>query len=159
MDEFSRFARLPRPEPSPVPAGDLVAALLALYPAPPPGVRIEREVAPDLPPVSVDRDQILQVLHNLVANALEAMPAGGTLRVAARREGPEVLVSVSDTGPGIRPEDLPSIFEPYFTTKEGGTGLGLAIAERIVREHGGRVEAASGPGPGATFTVRLPAAA
>ncbi len=159
VDEFSRFARLPRPEPAPVPASDLVAALLALYPAPPPGVRIERDVAPDLPAVSVDRDQILQVLQNLVVNAVEAMPDGGSLRVAARREGPEVLVSVSDTGPGIRPEDLPSIFEPYFTTKEGGTGLGLAIAERIVREHGGRIEAASRPGEGATFTVRLPAAA
>jgi signal transduction histidine kinase len=158
VDEFSRFARLPRPEPAPVPAAELVAALLALYPAPPPGVRLERDVAADLPAVSVDRDQILQVLRNLVVNAVEAMPSGGTLRVAARREGTEVLVSVSDTGPGIRPEDLPSIFEPYFTTKEGGTGLGLAIADRIVREHGGRIEAASPPGEGATFTVRLPAA-
>jgi signal transduction histidine kinase len=134
-----------------------VAALLALYPAPPPGVRLERDVAEGLPAVSVDRDQILQVLQNLFLNAVEAMPSGGTLRVAARREGAEVLVSVSDTGPGIRPEDLPSIFEPYFSTKEGGTGLGLAIADRIVREHGGRIEAASPPGEGATFTVRLPA--
>jgi len=158
VDEFSRFARLPSPEPAPVPAGELVAALLALYPAPPPGVRLERDVAADLPAVSVDRDQILQVLRNLVVNAVEAMPSGGRLRVAARREGGEVIVSVSDTGPGIRPEDLPSIFEPYFTTKEGGTGLGLAIADRIVREHGGRIEAASPPGEGATFTVRLPAA-
>ncbi len=158
VDEFSRFARLPPPEPSPVPADELLGALLALYPAPPPGVRLEREVAGGLPAVSVDRDQMLQVLLNLVRNATEAMPRGGTLRLAARREGAEVLVSVSDTGPGIPPADLPRVFEPYFTTKEGGTGLGLAIAERIVSEHGGRIEVASGPGQGATFTVRLPAA-
>jgi signal transduction histidine kinase len=120
-------------------------------------VRLEREVAEGLPAVSVDRDQMLQVLLNLVRNATEAMPRGGTLRLSARREGAEVLVSVSDTGPGIPPQDLPRVFEPYFTTKAGGTGLGLAIAERIVSEHGGRIEAASSPGQGATFTVRLPA--
>ncbi len=158
VDEFSRFARLPRPEPVLVPAGELVAALLGLYPAPPPGVRLEREVDEGLPAVSVDRDQMLQVLLNLVRNATEAMPRGGTLRLAARRAGAEVVVSVSDTGPGIAPGDLPRVFEPYFTTKAGGTGLGLAIAERIVSEHGGRLEVASSPGQGATFTVRLPVA-
>jgi two-component system, NtrC family, nitrogen regulation sensor histidine kinase NtrY len=158
VDEFSRFARLPAPVPSLVPAGDLVSALLALYPAPPPGVRLESEVESGLPAVSVDRDQILQVLLNLVQNAVEAMGSGGTLRLAARCQGGEVSLSVSDTGPGIRPEDLGSVFEPDFTTKEGGTGLGLAIAERIVREHSGRLGVDSRPGQGATFTVRLPIA-
>jgi signal transduction histidine kinase len=158
VDEFSRFARLPPPELAAVPAGELVAALMALYPAPPPGVRLEREVAEDLPAVRVDRDQMLQVLLNLVRNATEAMPRGGALRLCVRHLGGEVLLSVSDTGPGIAPEDLPRVFEPYFTTKAGGTGLGLAIAERIVSEHGGRVEVESHPGQGATFTVRLPAA-
>jgi two-component system nitrogen regulation sensor histidine kinase NtrY len=158
VDEFSRFARLPQPEAVPVPAGELVAALLGLYPAPPPGVRLEREVDEGLPAVSVDRDQMLQVLLNLVRNATEAMPRGGTLRLAARRQGAEVLLSVSDSGPGISPGDLPKVFEPYFTTKAGGTGLGLAIAERIVSEHGGHLEVTSSPGQGATFTVRLPLA-
>ncbi|HEU4383813.1 MAG TPA: ATP-binding protein [Anaeromyxobacteraceae bacterium] len=158
VDEFSRFARLPPPQPAPVAAGELLSALLALYPSPPPGVRLEREVPEGLPPVSVDRDQMLQVLLNLVQNATEAMPRGGSLRLAARREGAEVLLSVSDTGPGIAPADVTRVFEPYFTTKEGGTGLGLAIAERIVSEHGGRIEVASRQGQGATFTVRLPVA-
>ncbi len=157
VDEFTRFARLPPPEPVQVPAGELLAALLGLYPAPPAGVRLEREVDEGLPAVSVDRDQMVQVLLNLVRNATEAMPGGGTLRLSARRQGAEVALSVSDTGPGISPEDLPRVFEPYFTTKAGGTGLGLAIAERIVSEHGGRLEVASRPGKGATFTVRLPA--
>ncbi len=156
VDEFSRFARLPVPAPAPVPAADLVAGLLALYPAPPPWIRVERDVAPDLPTVQVDRDQILQVLLNLVRNAVEAMPVGGTLRIAARREGGDLVLAVGDSGPGIRPEDLPRVFEPYFTTKAEGTGLGLAIAERIVREHGGRIDVASRPGEGATFAVRLP---
>jgi nitrogen fixation/metabolism regulation signal transduction histidine kinase len=159
VDEFSRFARLPPPEPSLAAPAELVDALLALYPAPPPGVRLEREVAAGLPAVRVDRDQLLQVLLNLVRNAEEAMAAaGGTLRVAARPDGADVLLEVSDTGPGIPAEDLPRVLEPYFTTKEGGTGLGLAIAERIVRENGGRLEVRSTPGAGATFSVRLPAA-
>jgi signal transduction histidine kinase len=159
VDEFSRFARLPPPEPSLAAPAELVDAVLALYPAPPPGVRLERDVAHGLPPVRVDPDQLLQVLLNLVRNAEEAMAAaGGTLRVAARPDGADVLLEVSDTGPGIAAEDLPRVLEPYFTTKEGGTGLGLAIAERIVRENGGRLEVRSAPGAGATFSVRLPAA-
>lgn len=158
VDEFSRFARLPAPELADVAPGELVSALLALYASPPAGVQVEREVEAGLPAVRVDADQILQVLLNLVRNGEEAMDARGTLRVVARRDGGDVLLQVSDTGPGIAAEDLPRVLEPYFTTKEGGTGLGLAIAERIVREHGGQLEVDSTPGRGATFTVRLPSA-
>jgi nitrogen fixation/metabolism regulation signal transduction histidine kinase len=158
VDEFSRFARLPAPELAPVPAEEIVQSVLALYPAPPPGVEIAREVEPGLPPVHADRDQVLQVMLNLVRNAVEAMPDGGTLRVSARREADAVLFSVSDCGAGIAPEDLPRIFEPYFTTKEGGTGLGLAIARRIAEEHGGSLDAEPARGGGTTFTLRLPVA-
>ena len=162
VDEFSRFARLPAPELAPVAPEELVDALLALYPAPPSGIRIEREVAPSLPKVNVDRDQILQLLLNLTANGVEAMGAtGGVLRIGAvALDGAgAVLFSVADTGPGIAQDQLPRIFEPYFTTKEGGTGLGLAIAERIATEHGGRLSVTSEVGRGATFTLRLPAVA
>ncbi len=69
-----------------------------------------------------------------------------------------VAFAVADTGPGIPQADVPRVFEPYFTTKEGGTGLGLAIAQRIADEHGGRLDVASAPGKGATFTLTLPAA-
>jgi nitrogen fixation/metabolism regulation signal transduction histidine kinase len=157
VDEFSRFARLPAPEPVRVAGGELLSSFLALYPAGPPGVELQQDLGPDLPEVEVDRDQILQVLHNLLANAFEAVGRGGPVRISARREGEELAVAIADGGPGIRAEDLPRLFEPYFTTKEAGTGLGLAISERIVREHGGRIEVASAPGKGATFTVRLPA--
>jgi signal transduction histidine kinase len=160
VDEFSRFARLPAPELAPVAPEELVDALLALYPAPPPGIQIDREVPPGLPTVNVDRDQLLQLLLNLATNGVEAMgAAGGVLRIAAEARDGAVCFSISDTGPGIAADQLPRIFEPYFTTKEGGTGLGLAIAERIATEHGGRLTVESELGRGATFTVRLPAAA
>jgi nitrogen fixation/metabolism regulation signal transduction histidine kinase len=158
VDEFSRFARLPAPERAPVAPEELVSAVLALFPDPPRGVSMVREIDPDLPPVLADRDQILQVLLNLVRNAIDAMAGGGTLRVGAGRAAAGIAFTVSDTGAGISAEDLARVFEPYFTTKEGGTGLGLAIAHRIAEEHGGRLEAASRPAEGATFTLTLPAA-
>jgi nitrogen fixation/metabolism regulation signal transduction histidine kinase len=159
VDEFSRFARLPAPEKAPVAPAELVASALALFPEPPPGVKIVREVASGLPAVLADRDQVLQVLLNLVRNALDALAAGGgTLSVEASRAPGGVAFTVRDEGPGIAPEDLARVFEPYFTTKEGGTGLGLAIARRIAEEHGGTLEAASIPGAGAAFTLVLPAA-
>jgi nitrogen fixation/metabolism regulation signal transduction histidine kinase len=156
VDEFGRFARLPAPEPRPTDLAGLVQAVLALWPSPPPGVTIERRLEPGLPPVQADRDQLTQVLLNLVTNAVEAMPGGGLLRVSARRAGGEVALEVSDTGGGFDPADVDRLFQPYQTTKAGGTGLGLAIAERIVQEHGGRIEAQGRPGAGATFTVFLP---
>jgi signal transduction histidine kinase len=159
VDEFSRFARLPSPELAPLAPQDLAAAVLALYPDPPPGVAVVRDIEPGLPLVLADRDQIVQVLLNLVRNALDAMPSGGTLRLAVRRRAGAVAFAVSDTGPGIEAGDLDRVFEPYFTTKEGGTGLGLAIAQRIAEEHGGALEADSAPGRGATFTLALPVAA
>lgn len=158
VDEFSRFARLPAPAPQPERPEELVQALLALFPVAPPGVSLLREVEPGLPPVRADRDQVLQVLHNLVKNALEAMPSGGTVRLSARRDGEAVAFAVADSGPGVPPEDRARIFQPYVTTKAGGTGLGLAIAERIAQEHGGRLELTSPPAGGATFTLRLPVA-
>jgi signal transduction histidine kinase len=155
VDEFGRFARLPAPAPRAVAPGELVAAVAALYPDAGP-VRVACAVAPDLPPVQADPDQLGQVLHNLVKNGLEAVGAAGTVRVSARLDGGELELAVADDGPGLSPEAQARAFEPYFTTKAGGTGLGLAISERIVREHGGRIEVRSTPGSGATFAVRLP---
>ncbi|MBI5070998.1 MAG: HAMP domain-containing protein [Deltaproteobacteria bacterium] len=156
VDEFGRFARLPQPELRPVGGGDLLSAFLALYPEGPPGIELRREVEPALPAVQVDPDQILQVLHNLLRNAFEAVGRRGTVSVRARATPAELWVEVADDGPGIAPADRAHLFEPYFTTKEAGTGLGLAISERIVREHAGRIEVESEPGKGTTFRVRLP---
>ncbi len=111
--------------------------------------------------VSADPDRLRQVVLNLCLNALEAMPSGGRLELELRSEHnecgePRAVLDVRDTGPGIPPEDLPRIFDPYFTTKGGGTGLGLSTAHKIMEAHGGSVSAVSEPGAGATFRLCLP---
>jgi two-component system sensor histidine kinase HydH len=112
----------------------------------------------DLPEVLLDADRLHQVLLNLFLNGIEAMDHGGvlTVRAEAAAAGRRMEIRVSDTGSGIRPEDLPNIFEPYFTTKPGGTGLGLAIAHHIVEAMGGEIAVQSAPGAGTTFTLRIP---
>src|SRR5204863_9693239 len=99
-----------------------------------------------------------QIFLNLIANARQAMPNGGTVKVDVRRDGDCVTASVSDDGPGIDPTVLQRIFEPFFTTKRltGGTGLGLSVSLGIAEAHGGSLTVFSEPGRGATFTLRLP---
>lgn len=121
-------------------------------------IREEHPSAP-LPPIEADRGKLEQVLLNLLVNAMEAMPDGGTLTVRLRREEsaehPSVCIDVADTGPGI-PENLRSrILDPYFTTKRHGTGMGLALCEKILQQHDGSLEFHSGP-TGTVFTIRLP---
>ncbi|HEX9077992.1 MAG TPA: ATP-binding protein [Desulfuromonadaceae bacterium] len=96
--------------------------------------------------VTGNRDRLAQVLLNIARNGLQAMPDGGTLRIAARPAGSDVVIEVSDTGHGIRPEDLPRVFEPFFTTKARGSGLGLALCRKIVEEHAGTIDITSGEG-------------
>jgi PAS domain S-box-containing protein len=104
-------------------------------------------------------NQLKQVFLNLLANARQAMPGGGTITLRLERDGDWVNASVADTGEGIAPDTLPRIFEPFFTTKrgQGGTGLGLSVSLGIAEAHGGALTAASEPGSGAVFTLRLPA--
>jgi signal transduction histidine kinase len=106
-----------------------------------------------------DPAQLRQVLWNLVRNAAEAMPGGGTIVVSLARDGGAVELAVSDEGQGITPEDQEHVFEPFFTTKKGGTGLGLAMVQRVVLEHGGQVGLSSQAGKGTRVAVRLPVAA
>jgi signal transduction histidine kinase len=125
-------------------------------------VHLELDLAIDLPDVRVDPMQLEQALVEIVSNALDAMPEGGTLRIAAhaRRDasGAEgVVVEVSDSGMGIPDKVLPSVCEPFFTTRADGTGLGLAIAKRYVEQNGGQLEIASLAGKGVTVRIRLPA--
>jgi two-component system NtrC family sensor kinase len=111
---------------------------------------------PDLPAVVGDADQLRQVFLNLILNAIEAMPEGGTLTVRTTAGPTMALVEVQDTGIGI-PEDIRArMFEPFFTTKPSGTGLGLAISAHIVTQHGGQIEVESHPGAGSTFRIALP---
>jgi len=131
--------------------------------------RCEFDVAADLAAVNVDLGQFSQVIGNLVINAIQAMPQGGTLRLGAHNvqlaadevpglpAGRAVRITVADEGGGIPPELLPRIFDPFFTTKAEGSGLGLSTSYAIVSRHGGRISVASTPGRGTVFTLHLPA--
>jgi two-component system, sporulation sensor kinase E len=119
-------------------------------------ILVEVEVAEDVPHASLDRNQIKQAFFNIIRNAMQAMANGGLLKIAVTCNDRFVIVSFTDTGPGIPPENLGSLFEPYFTTKSEGTGLGLMIVQRIVRDHGGEIEVRSEPNKGTTFTLFLP---
>jgi two-component system NtrC family sensor kinase len=126
------------------------------------GVELQLELENDLPWVLVDPNQMKQVLINLVHNALQAMPAGGAMKIGTRtafRAGRDwAVVSVRDTGVGIPPSEQARIFQPFYTTKgdQGGTGLGLSVTYGIVTDHGGLIEVESQPGEGSMFTVWLP---
>ena len=121
-------------------------------------VKIDTNLSPEIELASIDPDGINQVLLNLYLNAIEAMEHGGTLSVELSKEpnSRRTKIAVSDTGVGIRKEDLIHIFDPYFTTKQSGTGLGLAIVHKIVESHGGEVRVESEPGKGTTVSVFLP---
>jgi two-component system, NtrC family, sensor kinase len=123
-------------------------------------VQVVRDLPADLPPVLGDERHLSQVVLNLLLNAGDATQGRGRVEVRARRQGDHVHLSVSDDGPGIAPDDLPRVFDPFFSTKEPGqgSGLGLAICHSIVESMGGSIDAASPPGGGATFVVRLRAA-
>jgi signal transduction histidine kinase len=126
------------------------------------GVNLTGSVAPEVDPVTMDTQRIGRVLNNLIGNALRHTPAGGHVEVHARRTGSGVEVSVSDTGEGIRDEDLPHIFEGFYRGEKsrsrstGGAGLGLAISKGIVQAHGGEIKVESKAGEGSKFIFTLP---
>jgi len=135
-----------------------VTALLGEHRAGAPRLGLETYVDPDLPRFAFDPDQLTQVLWNVSLNAVEAMKGQGRLRIHARSEGAEAVLEVADTGPGIPPDDLRRIFEPFYSKRSGGTGLGLPIARRIVTAHGGRIDVESVVGEGTQIFIRLPIA-
>ncbi|MEW6776346.1 MAG: ATP-binding protein [Bdellovibrionota bacterium] len=120
------------------------------------GVRFEVRVEPSSMRVFADPGRLQQVLLNLLLNAAQASPPGGTVRILAREENGSVSLLVQDEGPGIAPENLGKIYDPFFTTKADGTGLGLANARKIVLAHGGELRVESSSGKGAAFEIRLP---
>jgi PAS domain S-box-containing protein len=163
------FAKGGEPVRSAVLLSDVVreAAEFALHGT---AVRCEFEFAADGRPADADKSQIGQIVHNLVINAVQAMPHGGVIRLALQNEtvasgarpplaaGNYLRLEITDTGAGIAPENLPRIFEPFFTTKELGTGLGLATVYSVVQKHHGHITVESELGRGTTFRIWLPAA-
>jgi two-component system sensor histidine kinase HydH len=120
------------------------------------GIRILTPPSKSLPALKADADQLIQALLNLVINALQAVEQNGTVEVRAQAAEECLIIEVCDSGPGIPPERLSAIFDPYYTTKSDGTGIGLWIAQQIIIAHAGTIEAANAPAGGALFTVRLP---
>lgn len=155
------FSRARATEHTLIDLADVIASAARLLSHQQPGEKVEFQIetADDLPPVSGDAGQLQQAVIALAANAIDAMPDGGVLRIAGKRNGSSVLVEVSDTGAGIPQENITKIFEPFFTTKEigKGTGLGLAVCYGILTEHGGSLDVQSTLGVGTTFTISLPA--
>ncbi|MBF0527030.1 MAG: hypothetical protein HQK56_18250, partial [Deltaproteobacteria bacterium] len=152
-----------KPKPPNLKNGDLnslVEKTLVLW-TPDPGIKVVTELSQDILPCAFDEDQLTQVLLNLLLNANQAVVGGGRITVATSA-GPEpglVSMTVDDTGPGVNPEFLDRLFDPFFTTREKGTGLGLAIVHSIVEAHGGTVRVHNHPSGGAVFTITLPEAA
>jgi signal transduction histidine kinase len=159
VSEFSGFARMPKPEFQRLDLNELVRSALALYQGAAP---IEIQIAPQLPRIDADKNQLNQVVLNLVENARDAIGqrSDGRIIVATRigDASDRVMLVVEDNGPGIPADLKDKVFAPYFTTKhsKGGTGLGLAIVHRIVSDHGGRIAVADALGGGARFAIELP---
>ncbi len=157
------FSRPPAPGAGPINLNDLVQRTLHLqaYSLRKNNITVDFLPEPSLPQVNSDPHQLMQVFLNLILNAEQAMREArdsGTLRIRLEKSGSSVRAVFQDDGPGILPDILPNIFDPFYTTKRPGrgTGLGLSICKAILREHRGNIEAASGPGGGAVFTVTLP---
>ena len=160
VTEFTRFARLPQPRPQDMDAEEVARHVVQIHKASAGDVSLAFSAQRRAPTVRADRDQVIQVLTNLVQNALEAVKdvPGGAVSVSTDTDGHYVAFAVADNGPGIAPEIAARLFEPYATTKASGTGLGLAIAQRIALEHNGELSyiGPSANGRGAVFRLLLP---
>jgi two-component system, NtrC family, nitrogen regulation sensor histidine kinase NtrY len=169
VDEFSDFARLPNAKLEPVSLNEVIAKALKLYDERLDGIRLEKSLAAELPPVLLDSEQVKRVLVNLIDNAAEALTTPSSLAGTQSDDDRRIIVSsreiadrdtvevtVADTGPGIPPADRERIFAPYFSTRKRGTGLGLAIVSRIVAEHQGRIRVQENKPRGTKFIIEFP---
>ena len=159
VNEFSNFARMPAIQPEPNDLNSIIRETLTLYQEAHRGVSFEFSPDDRLPQIKIDRDQIKRVVINLLENAVAAMNEMGTVVIASHYDVELKMADfvVTDTGPGIPPEDKARLFEPYFSTKKSGTGLGLAIVNSVVTDHNGFVRVKNNVPHGACFVVELPA--
>jgi len=157
IGRFSDFAKMPAPEMQTVNLNELVSETMRLFEAQlsKAGIRASAQLDAGLRPVEADPEQLTRVLRNLVLNAVDAMPEGGTLTVRTINLRVGVRLEVSDTGQGLTPEECQRLFTPYYTTKTHGTGLGLAMVQSVVSDHKGRISVESEKGKGTTFRIDL----
>jgi len=159
-NDFLRFARVEDLNRAPVALDEVVGRMIDFFgpTAKEKKIEVRWYPAPDLPAVSLDREIFEKALLNLVLNAEDAMPDGGTLTLQARADRDSVILDVIDTGCGIPPDVLSRLFKPFVTTKAGGNGLGLATARKMIAAHGGTISVESDTGRGSKFSIRLPVA-
>jgi two-component system NtrC family sensor kinase len=158
-ETYLRFVRLPKPKLEREDLGALVASVVEFSRGElaQSGIEVVVELARELPELELDESQVRQAVLNLIRNAKEAMPDGGTLRITlSPRVDGMAMLQLTDSGPGITAENQAKIFDPFFSTKSKGTGLGLALVQQIVGDHGGRIEVACPKSGGTTFTLLLP---
>jgi len=161
IGRFSDFAKMPAPRLEAVDLNEIVRGVLKLYDA-----QLRSNGGPQIHPIvdlpegklvlPGDAEQLRRALSNLVLNAIDAMPNGGTLRITGSRREERVQLSVADSGQGLTAEECVRLFTPYYTTKQHGTGLGLAIVQSVISDHHGKITLSSAPGQGATFLIDLP---
>ncbi len=156
VDEFNQFARMPPPKREVSNLNQIVQNVVSLYTESVENIQIQANLTSDLLPLSLDSEQITQALGNLIKNAVEAMPDGGTLTVSTQSVSEtKIQIQIRDTGIGMSPETLAQIFEPYYTTKDTGTGLGMAIVQRIITDHDGEIFVESKERVGTTVSIEL----
>jgi signal transduction histidine kinase len=161
IGRFSDFAKMPAPQLQTVNVNDVVRGALRLFeaqftaPGKPP-ITMKIDLDDKLGPIQADPDLLHRAAQNLILNALDAMPSGGTLTIRTRQAAGGIRLEISDTGKGLTREECERLFTPYYTTKQHGTGLGLAIVQSVVSDHGGKISVESEPERGTTFVIDLP---
>ena len=161
ISRFSEFSQMPRPQWQPVQVNDVMRGVARLFQA-----RFEArghaaidcrlELEEGIEPVAADPELLHRAISNLLLNALDAMPEGGTLTLRTRSQHDQVSLEIADTGTGLTAEECQRIFTPYYTSKQHGTGLGLAMVQSVISDHGGKISVRSQAGAGTTFVLELP---
>jgi two-component system, NtrC family, nitrogen regulation sensor histidine kinase NtrY len=158
VGRFSDFAKMPQPQMEIVDLNALIRETVQLYDAQfhasgRPAIKADLRLDAGLGPVKADPVQMQRVLQNLMLNAIDAMPQGGTLTLSTRKENGSTRLEISDTGEGLTQEECSRLFTPYYTTRQHGTGLGLAIVQSVISDHGAKISVESEPGKGTTFQI------
>jgi two-component system, NtrC family, nitrogen regulation sensor histidine kinase NtrY len=160
ISRFSEFSKMPQPQLQPVIVNDVVQGVARLFQAQLESrsgvIACKLDLAASMEPVAADAELLHRALSNLVLNAMDAMPQGGTLTLRTREGTDRVYIDIADTGVGLTPEECERLFTPYYTGKQHGTGLGLAIVQSVISDHGGTINVESQPSKGTKFLVELP---
>jgi two-component system, NtrC family, nitrogen regulation sensor histidine kinase NtrY len=158
IGRFSDFAKMPQPQMEIVDLNALIRETVQLldaqFKAPGhPGIQANLQLDANLGPIEADPIQMQRVIQNLLLNAVDAMPQGGTLTLLTRKDNGSIRLEISDSGEGLTKEECSRLFTPYYTTKQHGTGLGLAIVQSVISDHGAKISVESEPGKGTTFKI------